>query len=82
MPADADQTVFRHAAFVTPEQHHDALRFEDTDFTGAHAESHTFLECTLRGVRLEEHQTRRGRPDTPSAASGDHRCSLNLSHAD
>jgi len=54
MPADADQTVFRHAAFVTPEQHHDAVRFEDTDFTGAHAESHTFLECTLRGARLDD----------------------------
>jgi len=54
MPSAADQTAFRDAVFATRDQHHDAVRFESTDFTGAHAEGHTFLECSLVGVTLDE----------------------------
>ena len=54
MPSAADQTVFRDAVFATRDQHHDAVRFESTDFAGAHAEGHTFLECSLVGVTLDD----------------------------
>ena len=58
MLSDDDQTVHPDPLFAgpgsRPETHHDAVRFEGTDFTGAHAEGHTFLECTLRGARLDE----------------------------
>jgi uncharacterized protein YjbI with pentapeptide repeats len=54
MPSAADQTVFRDAVFATRDQHHDAVRFEGTDFTRTHAEGHSFLECTLVGVTLDE----------------------------
>ena len=30
------------------------MRFEGTDFTGAHAEGHSFLECSLVGGTLDE----------------------------
>ncbi|MEO6999162.1 MAG: pentapeptide repeat-containing protein [Terracoccus sp.] len=32
---------------------HDAVRFEGTDFTGAHAEGHCFIECSLVGATLD-----------------------------
>ena len=54
MPSAADQTVFRDAVFSTRDQNHDAVRFEGTDFTGAHAEGHSFLECSLLGSTLDE----------------------------
>ena len=54
MPSAADQTVFHGAVFSTRDQHHDAVRFEGTDFTGAHAEGHSFLECSLLGATLDE----------------------------
>jgi uncharacterized protein YjbI with pentapeptide repeats len=54
MPSAADQTLFRDAVFSTRDQDHDAVRFEGTDFTGAHAESHSFLECSVVGVTLDE----------------------------
>src|SRR6476620_8364954 len=54
MPSHADQTVFRDAVFATRDLHQDAVRFEGTDFTGAHAEGASFLECTLVGVTLDE----------------------------
>ncbi|WP_343987180.1 pentapeptide repeat-containing protein [Terrabacter terrae] len=54
MPSAADQTPFGDARFATRDQHHDAVRFEGTDFTGAHAEGHTFLECALVGATLDD----------------------------
>ena len=54
MPSAADQTLFGEAVFTTRDQHHDAVRFEGTDFTGAHAEGHSFLECSLLGGTLDE----------------------------
>src|SRR4051794_4367692 len=54
MPSAADQTPFRDAVFATRDSSHDAVRFEGTDFTGAHAESHSFLECSLIGATLDE----------------------------
>ncbi|CAN7502999.1 pentapeptide repeat-containing protein [Terrabacter sp. LjRoot27] len=54
MPSAADQTVFRDAVFSTRDQHHDAVRFEGTDFSRAHVEGHTFLECSLIGGTLDE----------------------------
>ncbi|MEW1954678.1 pentapeptide repeat-containing protein [Terrabacter sp. NPDC080008] len=54
MPSAADQTIFGDALFSTRDQHHDGVRFEGTDFTGAHAEGHTFLECSLVGATLDE----------------------------
>ena len=51
---DADQTVHPDAVFTGRDQHHDAVRFESTDFTAAHAEGHTFLECSLVGVALDD----------------------------
>jgi uncharacterized protein YjbI with pentapeptide repeats len=57
MPSDADQTLHPapdFAAGARSATHHDSVRFEGTDFSGAHAESHTFLECTLRGACLDD----------------------------
>src|SRR3954462_8039969 len=54
MPSAADQIVFRDPVFATRDSHHDGLRFEGTDFTGAHAEGHSFLECSLIGATLDE----------------------------
>lgn len=54
MPSAADQTVFRDAVFSTRDEHHDAVRFEGTDFTGAHAEGHSFLECSVVGGTLDD----------------------------
>jgi uncharacterized protein YjbI with pentapeptide repeats len=54
MPSPSDQTLFRDAVFSTRDQHHDAVRFEGTDFTGAHVEGQSFLECTLLGGTLDE----------------------------
>ena len=54
MPSAADQTVFHDAVFSTRDQNHDAVRFEGADFTGAHAEGHSFLECSLLGGLLDE----------------------------
>lgn len=53
MPSASDQTVFRDAVFSTRDPDHDAVRFEGTDFTGAHAEGHTFLECSVLGATLD-----------------------------
>ncbi|HET9633701.1 MAG TPA: pentapeptide repeat-containing protein [Terrabacter sp.] len=53
MPSAADQTPFADPLFSTRDQHHDAVRFEGTDFTGAHAEGHSFLECSLIGATLD-----------------------------
>ena len=54
MPSAADQTVFGAAVFAPRDDYHDAVRFEGTDFTGAHAEGHSFLECSLVGGILDE----------------------------
>ena len=54
MPSAADQIKFRGAVFATRDDYHDAVRFEGTDFTGANAEGHTFLECSLVGGTLDE----------------------------
>src|SRR3954468_21530048 len=54
MPSAADQTVFRDPLFATRDSHHDGVRFEGTDFTGAHAEGHSFLECSVIGGTLDE----------------------------
>ena len=54
MPSASDQTVFRDPVFATRDQHQDAVRFESTDFTGAHAEGFSFLECTLLDARLDD----------------------------
>ncbi|MBW8730496.1 MAG: pentapeptide repeat-containing protein, partial [Terrabacter sp.] len=40
--------------FATRDQHHDAVRFGGTDFTRAHAEGHSFLECSVLGGTLDE----------------------------
>ena len=54
MPSAADQTLFRDAVFTTRDQHHDAVRFEGTDFTEAHAEGFSFLECSLLDTGLDD----------------------------
>ncbi len=60
MLSAADQTRYAADVFAgngpgrTTESDHDALRFEGTDFSGAHAEGHTFIECSLVGATLDE----------------------------
>ena len=54
MPSAADQTVFTEPVFASRGQHHDSVRFDGTDFAGAHAESAAFLECSLVGCRLDD----------------------------
>jgi uncharacterized protein YjbI with pentapeptide repeats len=54
MPSAADQTLFRDALFTTRDPHQDAVRFEGTDFGGAHAEGFSFLECSLLDARLDD----------------------------
>lgn len=49
-----DQRPFPDAAFEGQDLDLDGYRFEATDFTGAHAEGRTFLECTLVGCDLSE----------------------------
>ncbi len=54
MPSAADQTTVTDAGFTSTDQHHDSVRFEETDFAGAHAENAAFLECSLVGCRLDD----------------------------
>lgn len=45
-----DQIAFPDRSFSSRSSQstdHDLVRFEGTDFTGAHAEGHSFLECSL-----------------------------------
>jgi uncharacterized protein YjbI with pentapeptide repeats len=61
MPDCSDQRPFPHPVFAGQDLDLDGYRFEATDFTGAHAEGRTFLECTLVGCDLTDtalHATR------------------------
>lgn len=56
MPSATDQTLWRGPVFVPADSGstHDGVRFEQTDFRGAHAEGVSFLECTLVGCALDD----------------------------
>lgn len=54
MPSLSEQSVFAGRRFASRDDGHDLVRFEGTDFTGAHAEGATFLECSLVGCRLDD----------------------------
>lgn len=60
MPSAPDQTRYAAGVFTGNgsgrelDSDHDAMRFEGTDFSGAHAEGHTFIECSLVGATLDD----------------------------
>lgn len=54
MPHAPDQIRYESAVFDPLDSDHDGVRFEGTDFTGAHAEGHRFIESALVGATLDD----------------------------
>lgn len=54
MPPVPDQIRYESAVFDLREDDHDGVLFDGTDFTGAHAEGHRFIESALVGAVLDD----------------------------
>lgn len=54
MPSASHQRPFASSVFEGRDLDLDEVRFEGTDFTGAHAEGMSFLDCTLVGCDVTE----------------------------
>lgn len=53
LPPD-DHQKYGATAFDARDDDHDSVRFEGTDFSGAHAEGHRFIESALVEATLDD----------------------------